>query len=87
MPKLVRFEQKEGRRNVFKDSEDKPSCVINLVGTTFKNKTFSKIAHFQGFVQKYGVDMSPSPNMFRRPWTDWSSEMKKKISIILKSWG
>ena len=51
----------QGCRNVFKDTEDKTSFFLNLMGTS------SKIGDFQGFLPKYGWDMSLSPHMFQRP--------------------
>ena len=33
----------QGRRNVFEDTWDKKSFVLNLVGTIFKNRTFLRL--------------------------------------------
>ena len=46
----------QGRRNVFKDTEDKSSFVLNLVGTTFKNRTFPRLCLK---IQLGHVPMSP----------------------------
>ena len=50
-------------RKVFKDTGDKSSYVLNLVGTPFKKE------HFKGSVPKHGWDMSSCPHMFRHPCT------------------
>ena len=47
------------RWNVFKDNGDKKIFVLNIVGTIFNNKTFSRLCP--------KISPSPCPHMFRRP--------------------
>ena len=61
------------RWNVFKDNGDKKIFVLNIVGTIFNNKTFSRLCP--------KISPSPCPHMFRRPWYIMLSGKAKQTCI------